>query len=228
MLRIQSLLLSARCTRFALVLLFVTIAGLLPAVALASSPEAGQLYNGYRGGGRPGHGCATYYYVHRGDTLSRIAARKGVSVYAIARVNHIPNIHRIYPGQYLCIPGHYKDDRHYDYGKDDGYHKMYGTSYDYGKYDDYDKPGYYDKYHDYGKHGDYGKHHDYDKYGNHDGYGRCGYHGGTDCGYDDYKHANYYHDKSGYYQSTGGHTGVRYYPDPRYSSANAYDYGDKK
>ena len=49
--------------------------------------------------------CKAYYKVKRGDYLSRIAARYGVSTKAIQRCNHIKNRNKIYPGQVLCIPG---------------------------------------------------------------------------------------------------------------------------
>lgn len=44
------------------------------------------------------------YTVQPGDTLGEIAARFDVPVSLIARVNAIPNIDRIYPGQRLRIP----------------------------------------------------------------------------------------------------------------------------
>jgi LysM repeat protein len=46
----------------------------------------------------------TIYIVQRGDTLARIAARFGVSIAAIAQVNGIRDINRIYVGQRLTIP----------------------------------------------------------------------------------------------------------------------------
>ncbi|MBX5483633.1 MAG: LysM peptidoglycan-binding domain-containing protein [Myxococcaceae bacterium] len=46
----------------------------------------------------------TRYTVRRGDTLSAIGARYGVSYMEIARVNHIANPNLIYPGQQLVIP----------------------------------------------------------------------------------------------------------------------------
>ena len=57
-----------------------------------------------------GCGCPNYYYVHRGDTLSSIAWRYGVSVWQLARWNGIRNINCIYAGQRLviyrnCCPG---------------------------------------------------------------------------------------------------------------------------
>lgn len=47
--------------------------------------------------------CATYI-VQRGDWLSRIAARYGVSVQGIAALNHLRNLNLIYPGMRLLIP----------------------------------------------------------------------------------------------------------------------------
>lgn len=44
------------------------------------------------------------HVVQRGETLYSIARRYGVSVWAIARVNNLPNINYIYVGQYLSIP----------------------------------------------------------------------------------------------------------------------------
>lgn len=50
------------------------------------------------GGGR-------VHIVRAGETLFRIAARYGVDVWAIARLNGITNLNRIYVGQRLIIPG---------------------------------------------------------------------------------------------------------------------------
>jgi len=44
------------------------------------------------------------YYVRSGDTLARIARNYGTSVAAIAQLNGISNINRIYVGQLLYIP----------------------------------------------------------------------------------------------------------------------------
>ncbi len=46
-----------------------------------------------------------YYVVQRGDTLYSIARRYGVSVWELAAYNNISNIHYIYVGQVLLIPG---------------------------------------------------------------------------------------------------------------------------
>ena len=48
--------------------------------------------------------CPIHHTVRRGETLTSIAARYGVSVAAIANANHITNINRIYVGQRLVIP----------------------------------------------------------------------------------------------------------------------------
>src|SRR5690606_26843700 len=44
------------------------------------------------------------YAVRRGDTLSTIARRYGVSEAALLRVNNLDNPHRIFPGQMLRFP----------------------------------------------------------------------------------------------------------------------------
>lgn len=50
------------------------------------------------------------YTVRRGDTLSLIAARYGVTEQALLGVNGIQDPHRIYPGQQLTMPGYVDDD----------------------------------------------------------------------------------------------------------------------
>ena len=52
----------------------------------------------------PGPGCGTWYIVQRGDTLYSIGLRQGVSYWAIARANNLPNPSLIYVGQRLWIP----------------------------------------------------------------------------------------------------------------------------
>lgn len=44
------------------------------------------------------------HVVQRGETLYGIAARYGVSMYAIAEANHLTNLNAIYPGMRLVIP----------------------------------------------------------------------------------------------------------------------------
>lgn len=69
-----------------LVLLFAL---LLPALPAAAAPE-------YQGG---------VHVVQRGETLSQIARRYGVSMAALAQANGISNPNFIYSGQRLTIPG---------------------------------------------------------------------------------------------------------------------------
>jgi peptidoglycan-N-acetylglucosamine deacetylase len=52
----------------------------------------------------PGQTCRTKYTVRAGDTLTKIAARFGVTVWRLAWNNGISNYNRIYVGQRLCIP----------------------------------------------------------------------------------------------------------------------------
>lgn len=50
------------------------------------------------------------YTVRRGDTVSLIAARYGVTEQELLGVNGIQDPHRIYPGQQLTMPGYVSDD----------------------------------------------------------------------------------------------------------------------
>lgn len=52
----------------------------------------------------PPAGCRATYVVVAGDTLSAIARRYSVNVYALAAKNNIFNLNRIFVGQMLCIP----------------------------------------------------------------------------------------------------------------------------
>ena len=49
--------------------------------------------------------AGVYYTVRYGDTLSSIALRYGVSIYAIMQANHIANPNWIYAGMVIWIPG---------------------------------------------------------------------------------------------------------------------------
>ena len=77
----------ARFYRFMFVLLLIAV--LATPVAVFAEPEP----------------ASTVYVVQRGDTLSRIAARYGVSVGALAAANGIRNANLVYTGQRLLIPG---------------------------------------------------------------------------------------------------------------------------
>jgi LysM repeat protein len=48
--------------------------------------------------------CNVYYTIKWGDTLSGIAARYGVSMYAVMQANHIFNANFIYAGMIILIP----------------------------------------------------------------------------------------------------------------------------
>lgn len=189
-----------RSMRSLIVLLLVVVCSLLPAMAQAASSSVNAYQYGY-GWDRDADGrCIAHYFVYRGDTLSRIAARYGVNVYAIARANGIHNINRIYPGQYLCIPGHHW---HHDWSGDN-YHRHHDDNKGYG-HKGYDKD-------DYG----YDGHKRYDSYSYHKpSYNEAAY-GPVEKKYAD----------PGYYRTSGGHTGVCYYPDPRYNAEDAQFYED--
>ncbi len=55
----------------------------------------------------PPSGGYRIHIVRRGETLSLIAARYGVNMWQLARLNGIKNVNRIYVGQRLLIPGYY-------------------------------------------------------------------------------------------------------------------------
>lgn len=86
----------------------VTVNALKAANGLSN---ANYIYIGQRlyipaAGGAPA-GCASYYYVRHGDTLSEIAAWFGVSYSGLAGANGLGNANYIYVGQKLCIPNIY-------------------------------------------------------------------------------------------------------------------------
>lgn len=74
----------------AAIVLILLVALLLPALPAAAAP-------GYQSGG--------IHVVQRGETLSQIAQRYGVSMSALAQANGISNPNFIYSGQRLRIPG---------------------------------------------------------------------------------------------------------------------------
>lgn len=52
-------------------------------------------------------GCASYYWVKPGDTLSGIASWFGIDTYSLAAANYLSNASYIYAGQKICIPNIY-------------------------------------------------------------------------------------------------------------------------
>lgn len=75
--------------------------------------SGGSSGGGTSGGGSSGgdssgsdSGCAQWYTVQRGDTLSKIGARFGVSALSLAQINGLSNPNVIFIGQKLCVqPG---------------------------------------------------------------------------------------------------------------------------
>ncbi len=76
-----------------LLLLSIAIAFAVLLVASANPPAASAM------------SPTTYYVVRRGDTLTSVAARFGVSSWSIAQANGLWNPNYIYAGQTLVIPG---------------------------------------------------------------------------------------------------------------------------
>jgi LysM repeat protein len=50
-----------------------------------------------------GSGCARFYQIQRGDTLSQLALRFGTTVPALAALNGISNPNLILAGQTICV-----------------------------------------------------------------------------------------------------------------------------
>lgn len=74
------------------IVLFVVVLSLVvaPTAFAAPAPQYAQ--------------CGYWYQVRWGDTLSSIARYTGVSAWAIAQANRLPNPNYIYAGQWLWIP----------------------------------------------------------------------------------------------------------------------------
>ncbi len=106
--------------RLAVMLASVVVVALInamvaaPALADYSPPYqsgAGSVYGnqfgspyGNQSGSAYGNQFGCFYSVHSGETLSRIAARFGTSVYALMVANGIPNPNRIFAGTNLNVP----------------------------------------------------------------------------------------------------------------------------
>lgn len=88
-------------------------------------PPAGAGHKPYPG--HPPVGCVKYHYVHKGDTLTKIARWYGVNLHALAKLNNISNPNIIRLGQKICIPSAYQGVSygHYGYGHK-GYYHGYG------------------------------------------------------------------------------------------------------
>ncbi len=117
MFKFQSITQVARRAGVALALAVSIGATLLPTVAMAA-PLEGQYGHG-------GPGCANYYIVQKGDTLSGIAARYGTGLWALREANDIGNIDRIYAGQYICITGGYNQGGYNQGGYPGGHQNGY-------------------------------------------------------------------------------------------------------
>jgi LysM repeat protein len=61
-------------------------------------------YNGPAGYPGQDYGCANYYTVMMGDTLSGIAWNYGVAPHELMRLNNLHNENFVYVGQQLCLP----------------------------------------------------------------------------------------------------------------------------
>jgi spore germination protein len=61
---------------------------------------------GYHWGPHPPYPCycRTYHTVVHGENLYRISLHYGVSMWHLARCNHIYNLNYVWAGQTLCIP----------------------------------------------------------------------------------------------------------------------------
>lgn len=85
--------------RLVLLTVMAIVALLVPAVASAAPATASAE------AANQNWGCATTHTVQRGDTLSQIARRYGVSMQAIMNANGMTNANHVWVGQRLCIPG---------------------------------------------------------------------------------------------------------------------------
>jgi len=164
MFKFRSISQFTRRAGIALALVVSLGATLLPTVAMAA-PLAGQYGHG-------GPGCANYYIVQKGDTLSGIAARYGVGLWSLRDANGIGNANRIYAGQHICITGGYQHggyNQHYQ-----GNHQNYYPGNQYGGYNQHYQ-GNHQNYYPGNQYGGYNQHHyQGGQYGGYQG----GYYGG--------------------------------------------------
>lgn len=80
------------------VLLVVTVVLLLGSTVVSQSTPKAQAANP-----GPGNSCS-WYRVHSGDTLSRIAYAYRTTIGTLASANYIRNVNLIFAGQNLCVP----------------------------------------------------------------------------------------------------------------------------
>ncbi|HLG64330.1 MAG TPA: transglycosylase SLT domain-containing protein [Ktedonosporobacter sp.] len=80
------------------VLLVFTVVLLLGSTTVSQSISKAQAANP-----GPGNSCS-WYRIHYGDTLSRIALSYRTTIWTLARANYISNVNLIFAGQSLCIP----------------------------------------------------------------------------------------------------------------------------
>src|SRR5579859_6839552 len=100
----QQMLKRKRLPRFRfnqqLALVIFTALLLVSSFAISNAQPAAHAAN-------PGAGNAcSWYQIHRGDTLSRIAGSHRTTIWTLARVNNIGNVNLIFVGRELCIPYH--------------------------------------------------------------------------------------------------------------------------
>jgi LysM repeat protein len=119
-----------------MMLVFTLVLAALPAAVFAAPASSDY-----------GHSCGgTCYVVQKGDTLSHIAKRFGVSYHELARYNGIANPSVIYVGQVIRIPAGHHGGHHGGHDKD---HGCGGCDYDKGHDKDHGCGGCdYDKGHD--------------------------------------------------------------------------------
>src|SRR5437660_4034298 len=80
------------------VLLVVTVVLLLGSTVVSQSTPTARATNP-----GPGNSCS-WYRVHYGDTLGRIAVSYHTTIWTLAHANNIRNVNLIFAGQSLCVP----------------------------------------------------------------------------------------------------------------------------
>ena len=91
-------LVAANEAGLAMVLALIMVGLLMPAAVHAAPTPSAADESEYGN-------CSDYHVVRRGETLSQIAERYGVSIRELMQANMLRNPNHIYAGQKLCIPG---------------------------------------------------------------------------------------------------------------------------